>query len=218
MHDLVVRQTHVTHPIGTIYCLGRNYGKHIREMGATAPTRPVIFMKPRAALVRDGGTVYRPSISTEMHHEVELVVVIGTGGRDVREVDAYDHILGYAVGVDMTLRDLQSEAKKNGEPWGVAKGFYTSAPMSDVVLRELVPAPHGLELRLHVNGELRQQGTTADMLMKVPAIVSYISTVFSLEPGDCIFTGTPEGVGAVEPGDTVRAEIVGLVSAEWTVA
>lgn len=212
MHDLILRSTHMTLPVGKMLCLGKNYEKHAREMGGDVPVDPVVFMKPSTALLSGGGTVLIPSISDELHHEVELVAVIDRGGKDIAEDDALSHILGYAIGLDMTLRDLQSNAKKRGEPWAVAKGFDTSAPIGDVIARDLIPDPHNLTLRLTVNGEVRQEGSTADMILKLPRIISWLSRVFTLERGDCIFTGTPEGVGPVVPGDTLIAEIVGVTA------
>jgi acylpyruvate hydrolase len=218
MHDLILRPMHTTLPVGKMLCLGKNYEKHAREMGGDVPTDPVVFMKPATALVRNGGTVQIPRVSSEMHHELELVVVIGQTTRDVSESEALDRVLGYAVGLDMTLRDLQSNAKKRGEPWTIAKGFDTSAPISEVVPRELVADPHALTMRLTVNGAVRQQGTTADMILGVPRIISYLSSIFTLERGDCIFTGTPEGVGQVIAGDRLYAEIEGIVALEVTVS
>ncbi len=218
MHDLILRSTHMTLPVGKMLCLGKNYEKHAHEMGGEVPLDPVVFMKPSTALLHNGGTVVIPSISNELHHEVELVAVIDRGGKDIAEDDALSHILGYAIGLDMTLRDLQSAAKKRGEPWAVAKGFDTSAPIGDVIARDIVPDPHNLTLRLEVNGEVRQEGSTADMILKLPAIISWLSRVFTLERGDCIFTGTPEGVGRVVPGDSIVAEIVGLTRIAVNVA
>jgi 2-keto-4-pentenoate hydratase/2-oxohepta-3-ene-1,7-dioic acid hydratase in catechol pathway len=218
MHDLILRPTHTTLAVGKMLCLGKNYEKHAREMGGDVPADPVVFMKPATALVRNGGVVQIPRVSREMHHELELVVVIGRTARNVSEADAMEHVLGYGVGLDMTLRDLQSAAKKRGEPWAIAKGFDTSAPISEIVPRDLVADPHALSMRLSVNGEVRQQGSTADMILGVPRIISYLSSVFTLERGDCIFTGTPEGVGQVIAGDRLFAEIEGLVTLEVTVA
>lgn len=197
-------------PVGKMLCLGKNYALHAKEMGGEAPEEPVIFMKPRTAFVPDGGTVVIPPVSNEMHHELELVVVIGERMKDVPEDEAMRGVLGYAVGLDMTLRDVQSRAKKRGEPWTVAKGFDTSAPIGAVIPKERVPDPHDLHMTLAVNGEVRQQGYTGDMIFRIPFTVSYLSRIFTLEPGDCIFTGTPEGVGPVEKGDRLVAEIESL--------
>lgn len=214
MHDLILKATHTTIPVGKMLCLGKNYEKHAKEMGGDVPADPVIFMKPGTALLRNGGTVMIPAISRELHHEVELVVVIDRTARDLAEDEAMDYVLGYAAGLDMTLRDLQSAAKKRGEPWAVAKGFDTSAPISEVVLRDQIADPHALMLKLTVNGEVRQHGSTADMILKIPYLISYLSHIFTLERGDCIFTGTPEGVGQVVAGDRLHAEIEGVVGVE----
>lgn len=193
-------------------CLGKNYEKHAKEMGGEVPPNPVVFLKPSTALLGDGGTVLIPAISNDLHHEVELVVVIGKHGRDIAPEHAMEYILGYAVGLDMTLRDVQSAAKKRGEPWAVAKGFDTSAPIGNVVPKEQVPDPHSLMLKLAVNGQARQHGSTAEMILNIPQIISYLSKIYTLEPGDCIFTGTPEGVSQVQPGDLLVAEIEGVSS------
>jgi len=217
MHDLILKATHTTLPVGKMLCLGKNYEKHAREMGGEVPADPVIFIKPATALLHGGGTVLIPKISQEMHHEVELVVVIERGGRDIAEERAMEHVLGYAIGLDMTLRDLQSAAKKRGEPWAVAKGFDTSAPISEVVLKDQIADPHDLTLSLKVNDQVRQHGSTRDMILNIPAMISYLSGIFTLERGDCIFTGTPEGVSQVVAGDRLYAEIEGVVALEVTV-
>ncbi|MCE7934430.1 MAG: fumarylacetoacetate hydrolase family protein [Chlorobi bacterium CHB2] len=198
--------------VGKMLCLGKNYEKHAREMGGEVPPSPVVFLKPSTAWIGDGGTVLIPAISNDLHHEIELVVVIGTTARDVAPENAMSHVLGYAVGLDMTLRDVQSLAKKRGEPWAVAKGFDTSAPIGEIVPKELIPNPHNLTLKLTVNGHVRQHGSTADMILQIPQIISYLSAIYTLEPGDCIFTGTPEGVSQVHPGDTLVAEIEGVAT------
>ena len=192
---------------GKIICLGRNYTDHAREMQAEVPTTPILFLKPPSALLDDGGVIRIPSFSTDMHHEVEMVVLIGWGGTDIPASQAMDHVSGYAIGLDMTLRDVQAEAKKKGLPWTVAKGFDTSAPVSTFVSKSAVPDPHHLDIRLSVNGTVRQQSNTNNMIFSIEAMIAYISSVFTLEPGDLIFTGTPEGVGPVQPGDTLTAEL-----------
>ncbi len=193
--------------VGKILCLGRNYAEHAKEMKAEIPKTPVVFLKPATAIVHDGGNVVIPEISRDAHHEVELVVVIGKGGKDIPSASAMDHVAGYAVGIDMTLRDVQSEAKKNGLPWSVSKGFDTSAPVSDIVGTDAIPDPHVLELTLWVNGAVRQKGHTSAMLFRVNDIIAYVSHFFTLEPGDLIFTGTPEGVGPVTHGDKLEARL-----------
>jgi acylpyruvate hydrolase len=199
-------------PVGKILCLGRNYAEHAREMKAEVPTTPVVFLKPSTAIIDDGENIIFPTYSREMHHEVELVAVIGTEGSSIPPSRAMDHIAGFAVGLDMTLRDLQAEAKKGGLPWAVSKGFDTSAPVSRFVRRETVPDPSALDIRLTVNGVVRQSSNTRHMIFPLATIVSYLSSVFTLEPGDLIYTGTPEGVGPVAKGDTLHAEISSIGS------
>jgi len=194
-------------PAGKLVCLGRNYAEHAKEMEAEVPSAPILFLKPSTALLAPGGKVLLPSFSNELHHEVEMVVLIGTEGKQIPRDRAMEHVAGYAIGLDMTLRDVQAEAKKKGLPWSVAKGFDTSAPLSPFVAPQHVPDPHTLDISLKVNGVFRQQSNTRHMIFRVEELISYISTVFTLEPGDMIFTGTPEGVGQVMPGDVLEAEL-----------
>jgi len=198
-------------------CLGRNYREHAKEMQAEVPTEPVVFLKPSTALLADGGVIRLPSFSRDVHHEVEIVVLISEGGREIPREKAFDHVGGYAIGLDLTARDVQSAAKKKGLPWAVSKGFDTSAPVSQFVPRARVSDPGQLQFSLSVNGTTRQRGSAADMLFPVDAVVSYLSTVFTLEPGDLIFTGTPEGVAAIAPRDRLEARLADLVSLTVTV-
>jgi 2-keto-4-pentenoate hydratase/2-oxohepta-3-ene-1,7-dioic acid hydratase in catechol pathway len=177
-------------------------------MGASGEEPPLLFFKPSTALIGDGGTVIRPRFSLDLHHELELVVAIGRPGKRIAAHDAGSHILGYAVGLDMTLRDVQTEAKRRGHPWAVSKGFDNSAPLSEVVPAAQVPDPDELVIELLVNGERRQRGRAGDMVLSVSRTVEYVSSVFMLEEGDLIFTGTPEGVGSVFPGDRLDATLV----------
>lgn len=203
---------------GKIVCLGRNYIEHAKEMKADVPTTPVLFLKPASALIHDGGTILIPSISNDVHHEVEMVVLIETGGTSISAGSAMQHVGGYAIGLDMTLRDVQAEAKKKGLPWTVAKGFDTSAPIGAFVRPEAVPDPHNLDIRLSVNGQLRQQSNTRNMIFRVEQMIAHISSIMTLEPGDLIYTGTPEGVGQVQPGDTIIAELQHVGSLTVSVA
>jgi uncharacterized protein (TIGR00369 family) len=204
--------------VGKILAVGRNYADHNVEMGNRPQAPPVVFLKPATAIVHDGGTVRIPPDAGEVHHEVELVAVIGKHGRAIAEADALDHVLGYAVGLDMTLRDLQSAAKQKGEPWAMAKGFDTSAPISAVAPREQVGDGSGLRLTLDVNGERRQDGSTSAMLHPVAALIAEVSRWVTLERGDLLFTGTPAGVGPVGPGDVLEAHLEGVASLRVTVA
>jgi acylpyruvate hydrolase len=217
MPTLLFKNSTQTYQAGKIICLGRNYIEHAREMQAEIPKEPVLFLKPSSAILETGGRIMIPSFSRELHHEVELVALISHGGSQIPRTEALSHIGGYAVGLDMTLRDVQAEAKKKGLPWSVAKGFDTSAPLSSFVTRESVPDPHNLAISLAVNGSIRQRSSTANMIFKLDAVVSYISSIFTLEPGDLIFTGTPEGVGPVNAGDTLLAEIEGINTLTVTV-
>ena len=198
--------------IGKMLCLGRNYVAHAAEMGAEVPRQPVVFLKPSSALPAEPGKVRFPPFARELHHEVELVVLIGSSAKDVPAERAMAHVAGYGVGLDMTLRDIQAEAKKQGLPWTVAKAFDDSAPVSTMVEPERIVDPHELTISLKVNGTLRQRASTGLMIFRIPEIIAYLSTVFTLDPGDLIFTGTPEGVGPVVPGDVLEAELEGFAS------
>jgi 5-carboxymethyl-2-hydroxymuconate isomerase len=197
-------------PVGKILCLGRNYVAHAREMKADLPRTPVVFLKPATALVHSGEKIVIPPLSHELHYEAEMVVVMDEDGKDIPEERALSHVYGYAVGLDMTLRDLQSEAKVNGLPWSIAKGFDTSAPVSEVVPKDRINDPHSLQLTLQVNGRTRQHASTGDMIFRIEKIIAFLSQIFTLERGDLIFTGTPEGVGEVKSGDTLVAELTSV--------
>ena len=193
--------------VGKILAVGRNYAAHNKEMGTEAKIPPVVFFKPPSALVHDGGNVALPRELGAVHHEVEMVVVMGKSGRGIVAAEALDHVLGYAVGIDLTLRDLQNEAKKKGEPWDLAKGFDGSAPVSLVVPKEHAGDPGDLPISLAVNGQVKQSGSTKDMLHHVSELVALASRLITLERGDLLFTGTPEGVGPIVPGDVVTARL-----------
>ena len=193
--------------IGKIVCLARNYAEHARELGNETPAAPVLFMKPASSVIDNGATVRIPAYSQECHYEVELAVLIGTQARTVTVDKALEHVAGYGVAIDMTLRDVQNGLKAKGLPWEIAKGFDTACPLSDFVPVGAIADPHALQLTLAVNGEIRQNGTSADMIHRVAQIITHISTIFTLEPGDVILTGTPAGVGPVRAGDVMTAEI-----------
>ena len=198
---------------GKILCIGRNYAEHVREMGDVpvpadpkdGASQPVVFLKPTTALVGDGGEIVLPRQSADVHHELELVAVVGTGGRHIAEVDALGHVAAYALGLDLTARDLQAAAKASKGPWSIAKGFDTFAPLGPLVAAEALGDPQAVEIALTIDGDERQRGTTDHMLFPVARIVAFLSSVFTLEPGDLIYTGTPEGVGPVRDGETLVA-------------
>ncbi len=205
-------------PVHRIYCVGRNYAKHAREMGMD-PDRepPFFFSKPADALVANGTPVPYPPRTTNLHHEIELVVAIGTGGREIPVANALAHVFGYAVGLDLTRRDQQFAAREQGRPWDVAKGFDHSAPVS--AIRPAAEMGH-LEqgaIWLEVNGEQRQRANLSEMIWSVPEIVAELSTYFELRAGDLVFTGTPEGVGPVQRGDSLVGGIDGLETLRITV-
>lgn len=193
-----------------LICVGRNYARHAAEMKSAVPEQPMLFLKPSTALVGHGGKVVLPAMSREVHHEVELVVVIGRGGKHIAASEALDHVDGYAVGLDMTARDLQAEAKQQGHPWSVAKGFDTFAPLGAFAPAHKVRNPQDLHIRLTVNGAVRQDGYTREMIFPVAQLIAYCSRIFTLLPGDLIYTGTPEGVGPVQEGDQLEATVDGL--------
>ena len=213
--ELAIEGSARAFPVHRIYCVGRNYADHVREMGSDPRSEPPIFFsKPADALVPSGTDVPYPPRTQNLHHEIELVVALGRGGRDVPVVDAPALVFGYAVGNDLTRRDLQAAAKKAGQPWDVAKGFDASAPVSPLRLAaETGPLSRG-RIWLEVNGVLRQQADIADMIWSVPEIIAELSTYFELKPGDLIFTGTPAGVGALLPGDRIRGGVDGVGTLE----
>lgn len=217
MKTIRVRGSTESIPVGKILCLGRNYADHAREMRAEIPERPVVFLKPSSAIIHDGEVIIIPKHSHDVHHEVEFVVAVGKNGKHIAKQRAGEYILGYGVGLDMTLRDVQAEAKAKGLPWSVAKGFDTSAPISEIIPAAQIVDPRAVELRCSVNGVIRQSARVDTMIVSVEEAVSYISSLFTLERGDLIFTGTPAGVGTVKPGDTIEAELVGLTRITHTV-
>jgi 5-carboxymethyl-2-hydroxymuconate isomerase len=198
------------YPIGKILCIGRNYADHIKELGNEVPERPVIFMKPASSVIGEGEQIVIPSYSSDCHHEAELALLIGTGGKEIPVGEALQHIAGFGVAIDLTLRDVQAEQKKKGLPWEIAKGFDTACPLSAFVPAASVAEPQDLRITLSVNGEPRQDGSTALMIHRIPELVSYLSSIFTLNPGDLILTGTPAGVGPIKSGDRVVAEISGV--------
>ena len=205
-------------PVHRIYCVGRNYAAHAREMGMD-PERepPFFFSKPADAIVPNGAPVPYPSRTGNLHHEIELVVAIGAGGRDIPLADALAHVFGYAVGNDLTRRDLQFAAREKGQPWDVSKGFDRSAPVTAIRRAAEVGHLERGRIWIEVNGERRQQADLSEMLWNVPEIVAELSTLFDLVPGDLIFTGTPAGVGPLQRGDSLVGGIDGLETLRTTI-
>jgi 2-keto-4-pentenoate hydratase/2-oxohepta-3-ene-1,7-dioic acid hydratase in catechol pathway len=191
--------------IGKIICLARTYREHAAEMHATVTEDPLLFLKPESSVIFDGDTIHIPKRSSCLHHEIELGVVISKKGSHIAENNAMEYVLGYLVALDITARDIQSVAKKNGWPWTIGKGFDTFAPISDVIVKEKIKDPQNLDLQLKVNGVVKQQGNTKHMLYSLERIISFISEIMTLKRGDLILTGTPEGVGEIKAGDTLEA-------------
>jgi 2-keto-4-pentenoate hydratase/2-oxohepta-3-ene-1,7-dioic acid hydratase in catechol pathway len=206
--------------VGTMYGIGQNYSKHAKEMGSTLPRgEKIIFIKPSSSYVPDGGKIILPKFSSEVHHEVELVVVIGKECVDVSKEEAGDYIAGFGIGIDATLRDLQKQAKEKGLPWAISKGFRTSAPISKIVpISQFERNKKDFEFQLKINGETRQVGNTTEMIYSVEELIEFLSQIFVLEPGDIIFTGTPEGVGKLNNGDKLEAELFGYAKLTVEVA
>jgi 2-keto-4-pentenoate hydratase/2-oxohepta-3-ene-1,7-dioic acid hydratase in catechol pathway len=194
-------------PIRTIICIGRNYVEHARELGNPRPAAPVVFLKPVSAVCYSGDAIVLPPGVGRVDHEVELVVAIGRAGRHIPSDRALGQVAGYGIGIDVTARDLQDQAKQKSLPWAVAKGYDTFAPLGSFVPAAEVPDPSSLSVHLSVNGALRQEGRTADMIWDVAELIAYTSGIFSLAPGDLIFTGTPSGVGPLAAGDRLVGEL-----------
>lgn len=198
---------HLDLPIRTIFCIGRNYSAHAKELGNAVPEQPIVFLKPLNTICFDGDTISIPEQSSDVHHEVELVIAIGKSGKNIQQNSALDYIAGIGVGLDLTARDIQRKAKEKGHPWSIAKGFDTFAPISNFIPLTAEVQLNDLTLELKVNGEIRQLGNTSDMIFSCQYLISYLSSIFTLKPGDLIFTGTPKGVSAIQPGDKVEASL-----------
>lgn len=207
MYDTRLIGTNKRYAVGKVLCLGKNYVEHIKELGEEMPDRAIIFIKPATSIIPGGDMVVIPDYSDNCHHEVELALLIGKTGKDVSRAEAMDHIAGYGVAIDMTLRDVQAQQKEKGLPWEIAKGFDTSCPLSDFVPVDQVADPHNLQMTLKVNDEIRQDGNTSFMMRQIPQIIEEMSAIFTLEEGDVILTGTPAGVSRVQSGDMMVADI-----------
>ncbi|MFA5011305.1 MAG: fumarylacetoacetate hydrolase family protein [Ignavibacteria bacterium] len=203
--------------VNNIFCIGKNYFDHIKEFGdEKAPISPVIFFKPSTSIVQNNGIINIPEfngkkISNNVHYETEVVVAIDNDCRNVKESDATENIFGYGIGIDLTLRDVQSDAKKLGLPWGTSKGFFNSAPVSDLLTKLNITDPMNLDFSLEINNTIKQFSNTSLMIINIYKLISYLSTIFGLSKGDLIFTGTPEGVGQLKQGDELRASLSGML-------
>jgi fumarylpyruvate hydrolase len=206
-------------PVRRIFCVGRNYADHAREMGAD-PTRelPFFFCKPADAVVADGATIPYPPQTKDLQHEVELVAAIAKGGADIPREQALDHVFGYGVGIDLTRRDLQQDAKDKKRPWDWGKGFDHSAPLSALHPASRIGHPSRGRIHLAVNGQVKQDGNLDQMIWPLPDVIAFISQSMRLEAGDLIYTGTPAGVAAVSPGDVLTAEVDGVAKLAVTIA
>jgi len=210
MKSLTIRGSDETIAVGKVICLAQNYHKHAVEMRSTVPPLPYFFLKPRTALIPDGGTILLPPLSKCVHHEVELYFVIGKGGKNIPREKANEHILGYGILFDITARDIQSEGKKSGRPFGISKSFDTFAPISAMTLAGELEGwkdAKDLEIKLKTSGELRQHSSTKFMMFTIDKLVEFLSSVMTLEKGDIIATGTPEGVSEIVDGDVLEGEI-----------
>ena len=205
-------------PVRRIWCVGRNYADHAREMGSDPDKEPPFFFaKPADAIVADGATIPYPPQTSSLHHEIELVIAIGRGGRDIPAADALGHVFGYAVGIDLTRRDLQNAAKAIGRPWEMGKAFDRSAPCSAIrPAAEVTPGRGAIWLK--VNGETRQSSDVSQLIWSVAEVIAVLSASVELAPGDLIYTGTPEGVGPIRPGEVVEGEVEGVGAIRLTVA
>ncbi|MEI8034198.1 MAG: fumarylacetoacetate hydrolase family protein [Betaproteobacteria bacterium] len=209
--SLPVVESQAVFPVGRIYCVGRNYAEHAREMGHD-PDRepPFFFMKPADAIVMNGARIAYPSMTKDLHHEIEMIVAIGKGGKDIPVEQALSHVFGYGVGLDMTRRDVQGEAKKMGRPWEMGKAFDESAPCTALKPVSMVGHPAKGAITLKVNGVLKQSGDLSEMIWNVPETIAYLSKMITLRAGDIIMSGTPSGVGPVQKGDRLEGHVAGV--------
>jgi 5-carboxymethyl-2-hydroxymuconate isomerase len=210
MKTIKIKNSSKEFTIGKIVCVGRNYAEHAKELGNEVPEKPVIFLKPASAVIYSGDKVVKPSFGNDLHHEVELILLIGKNVKDADEKSAEESIIGYGVGLDMTLRDVQNQLREKGDPWTISKCFNTSAVLSQFVLKKDYELSLNEELSLSVNGIVKQKDKLNKMIFNPAKIVEYISSLMMLEEGDLIFTGTPKGVSKVVQGDKLNAELSGI--------
>lgn len=188
-----------------LFCIGRNYVEHAKELNNEVPTQPLVFLKPTSSIIFDGDTIRIPPQSKNVHHEVELAVAIDKAGKNIPKETALEYVGGYGIGIDVTARDIQQKAKDKGHPWTVAKGFDTFAPLSEFIDKKRIEDPQNLDLQISVNGIERQSDNTKLMIYTVADLIHYLSTIFTLQPGDIILTGTPKGVSSITKGDKIEA-------------
>lgn len=201
-----------------VFCIGKNYAEHVKELGGSAPGQPVVFMKPVSCLVPPGEAIRMPIYGNTLHHEAEVVVLIGTAGKDIPESVATSHIAGLTLGLDLTLRDVQAAMKKKGWPWEISKAFDQSAPLGTVTPYGGTLSFDNIPFQCSVNGAVRQTGNSGEMIFTIPHLVHYLSSIWELMEGDLIFTGTPSGVGSLQPGDRVTLHSDLLGTFEWSLA
>jgi 2-keto-4-pentenoate hydratase/2-oxohepta-3-ene-1,7-dioic acid hydratase in catechol pathway len=194
-------------PIKSIYCIGRNYAEHAKELNNPLPSSPMVFLKPQSAICYNNDEIVIPRQSSDVHHEVEVVIAVSKSGKDIPESEALDYIAGIGIGIDFTARDIQQKAKEAGHPWTVAKGFDTFAPISTFISIDKINDIQNINLSLSVNEIVKQSGTTSQMIFKISTLISYLSSIFTLYPGDLIFTGTPSGVSSIKSGDIITATL-----------
>jgi 2-keto-4-pentenoate hydratase/2-oxohepta-3-ene-1,7-dioic acid hydratase in catechol pathway len=215
MAHVTFNESNLSHSVANIFCIGRNYAAHIAELHNHPEPEPIVFLKPTSALLREGENIILPSFSSSIHYEAELVVLIGKDGHDVSQEEAQLYIAGYAVGLDLTARDTQEQAKKNGLPWAKAKGFKGSACVSKFIAAHPLDDPKQWQFTLECNGTQAQHGQISLMMFDIFYLVSYISRIFGLTAGDLIFTGTPAGVGNLLPGDHLRLNFLDHLCADF---
>ncbi len=203
--------------VGKIICVGQNYKKHIDELKSTRSKDPLIFMKPSTSILHESNPIILPDFSEEVHHETELALLIGKSAKNIPAGKWKDYVEGAGIALDLTLRDVQNEAKKNGHPWTICKGFDGSCPLSKFIPLQNIKDIQNLRIQLYVNNDLRQDGFSGDMIWTVDELLVFISRIFTLEPGDLILTGTPEGVGKLESGDQLRATITEVGTMDFEV-
>lgn len=191
-------------PVNNIYCIGRNYAQHAKELGNAVPKIPLVFIKPLGTICHDQSTIELPVQSDDVHYEAEIVVAISKEGKNISQDAALNYIGGYGAGIDLTARDIQKISKKQGQPWAIAKGFDNFAPISAFIPSSEIDNPADIDIKLFQNGFVKQHGNSSEMIFPIANLISFLSKIFTLHPGDLIFTGTPEGVGAVQSGDKLE--------------